>query len=179
MSIAEDLLRSSEEWALRVETARSEMLAAAERRQEAIFGAACEGMTVREIAASLSCSPAVVQHALTQARRRRPGFVRREDRVAWELHKAVALRLLEDPEPVLAAARRNIARLRTERRGAYAEGWVDEWEALIDGDTQRLAERMLAADERAIDMRQIGPFAGVLDEEERLVAIRKASPRAA
>ena len=177
--LAQQLLRDSAVFAERAGEARHAMLAAAERRQEAILGAASQGMTVRQIAEALGCSPAVVQHALTQARSRRPGFDRREERVAWELHKAVALKLEDDREEILAAARRNLARLRTEKLSPFAQGWVDEWEGLLGGDIDTLISRMLAPDERAIDMRQIGPFMGTLTQEERLVAIRKASPRAA
>ncbi|WP_212746908.1 helix-turn-helix domain-containing protein [Sinomonas gamaensis] len=107
---------------------------------------------------------------------RRP-LERREERVSWELHRAVADKLLRDPNPILAIARENIARMNEQPRSPYAQGWVDEWERLVAGPVPKLIARMLDSDERAIDLRQMGPFAGVLTQEERLAAIHRASGR--
>jgi hypothetical protein len=142
-----------------------------------VYSLAATGMTTDAVAGSLGWTQSDVVAAVSLARSRRPTMERREDRVAWELHRAVVDHLRAERGRVLALAARNIARLRETRRSPLAEGWVDEWEALLAGPDGPLVERMLGTDERSVDMRQIGPFAGVLTQDERLIAIRKASWR--
>jgi hypothetical protein len=60
-------------------------------------------------------------------------------------------------------------------RGGIA--WIDDWDRLLDGPTDRLVEVCVSEDEYAIDMRQVGPFMGVLTQEERLEAIERARTR--
>lgn len=107
----------------------------------------------------------------------RPVFERREVRVAWELHRAVAAKIEADRDSVVAVARKNLARMRQGIRSGFYLGWLDEWEKLLEGDQSMLFDRMLADDERAIDMRQVGPFVGVLTQAERIAAIRRATGR--
>ena len=147
----------------------------AETGDEAVFGLRAEGRPVRVIAADLGCDIAVVEEAIDRARRRRPGLDLTEERIAWELHRAVAEKLQHDRAQVVEIARRNLARLRQEKRQSPAAAWIEEWESLLDGDPRRLLERMLASDEHAADLRRLAPFAGSLTEAERLLAIRKAS----
>jgi len=52
---------------------------------------------------------------------------------------------------------------------------VRDWSALLAGPVENLIEVMLRPDERSIDLRQMTPFAGVLTDEERLLAIHKAT----
>ncbi|QHC60486.1 helix-turn-helix transcriptional regulator [Rathayibacter sp. VKM Ac-2760] len=107
------------------------------------------------------------QHAPQQSERR-------EDRVARELHRSVAGRLIEDPDAVLALVPANVRRLRTRVRGG-AGALLDVWEDLAARrEIGRLVDVMLSTSARAIEMRQVSPFAGVLDEEERLRAIGRA-----
>jgi transcriptional regulator with XRE-family HTH domain len=99
---------------------------------------------------------------------------RREDRVARELHRSVAGRLIEDPDAVLALVPANVRRLRTRVRGGSG-ALLDVWEDLAARrELGRLVDVMLSTSERAIEMRQVSPFAGVLNEEERLRAIGRA-----
>jgi predicted ABC-class ATPase len=101
---------------------------------------------------------------------------RREERVALELHRAVATKLLENPSAVLSVVPSNIERLRRVVRGAAAESWLDEWANLAD---QRrvgaLIDVMLGTDRRSVDMRQTSPFLGVLTKDERVAAISRAA----
>lgn len=60
-------------------------------------------------------------------------------------------------------------------RGDLAQQWLDEWEALLDGPPERLVHVFLGEDEHSIDLRQVSPFAGALDESERLAAIARAN----
>lgn len=100
---------------------------------------------------------------------------RREDRVALELHRAVAEIARRDPERVREVGLRNLARMRERRQSPQSAGWLDEWESLLIGPVDALIEAMLAPGERAIDMRQVGPFVGLLDEPARLAAIARAA----
>ncbi len=99
---------------------------------------------------------------------------RREERVAHELHKKVAEHLLRDPDATLA----NVSRVATKARSKvdpYTAGLLDEWMRLADArDLPGLLHAMTATDHHSIDMRQVGPFNGVLSEPERLDAIRRA-----
>lgn len=178
-ALVESLLKEEATYARESKEAREVMIVAAERRQEAILGLHTEGLSVRVIARMLGCSAGVVQDAIERARSRRPPMSRREHRVSWELHRAVADRIRRDPGPVLSIARRNIARMNEQRRDEYAQSWVDEWERLVSGSVPALIKRMLDTDERASDLRQMTPFAGALTQDERVVAIHKAASRAA
>ena len=140
------------------------MLGASDLRAEAVFALWAEGMPVRKIAEVIGVSPSVSQRLLEKARESRPRLPRREERVSYELHRAVAEKIL-DPEPVLGKARTNLLRMSARTRGAYGQGWVAEWDELINGgDINRLVENMLRPDERGIDLRQMTPFAGVLSQ---------------
>lgn len=103
------------------------------------------------------------------------GLARREDRVAWQLHLAVAVKLLSNPAPVLARVPANLARQRKHVRGPGAHAWLDEWEALTSGPLDSLIALMLDTSAHSIDMRQVGPFIGVLTDAERLEAIARAN----
>lgn len=111
----------------------------------------------------------------------RPGsvapFERREDRVTYELHRAVAKKLVDDPERVLEVVPANIAMLRQQVRGDLAQRWLDQWEAASIGAVWELIRLMLGEDSNSKDLRQTSPFAGVLTQQERVVAIARASGR--
>jgi hypothetical protein len=104
---------------------------------------------------------------------------RREELVQFELHRALLGKLIGDFDGVRKIARRNLARSRSTVRGDQARAWLDEWSDLLDGPPERLVDVLLGADEHSIDLRQVSPFAGVLSEEERLAAIRRAGADAA
>lgn len=111
----------------------------------------------------------------------RPGsvapFERREDRVTYELHRAVAKKLVDDPERVLEVVPANIAMLRQQVRGDLAQQWLDQWETASRGPVRELIRLMLGEDSNSKDLRQTSPFAGVLTQQERVVAIARASGR--
>jgi transcriptional regulator with XRE-family HTH domain len=100
---------------------------------------------------------------------------RREQRLGLELHRAIARRLIDDPERVLAHARERIPALRASVRGDLAHSWVDEWEDHIESARLgAIVDRMLATDQRSIDMRQVSPWTGLLDRAERLAVLERA-----
>ena len=100
---------------------------------------------------------------------------RREERVSLELHRAIAKKLIDDPEFVLGFVPANIDRMRRVVRGPVAHGWLDEWATLARGSVGGLIDSMLGTDQRAIDLRQNSPFAGALTQEERIEAIERAA----
>jgi hypothetical protein len=101
---------------------------------------------------------------------------RREERVALELHRAVAQKLIDDPNRVLDFVPGNVARLAERVRGDVGHSWLAEWSELAEvGSIGGLVDVMLGTDRRSIDMRQVSPFMGVLTEPERLAAIDRAS----
>lgn len=101
-----------------------------------------------------------------------------EERVARELHRAAAKKLLDDPEAVLRVVPSNVDRLRRQVRGSSAESWLDEWSELGQtGSLGGLIDVMLGTDQRSINMRQTSPFLGVLTQSERISAIELARPR--
>ncbi len=65
---AAQALSDAREATREVHQARDWMLSAASRRQQALLQAHRTGLSVRQIASQLGCSPAVVQHAIQTAR---------------------------------------------------------------------------------------------------------------
>jgi len=100
---------------------------------------------------------------------------RREVRLNLALHRAVAKKLLEDPDAVTSIAIRNVPKIRANVFGRRPESLVDEWESLLHGPTGPLIAALLDESEHGIDLRQNSPFAGALTTEERLSVI--AGPR--
>jgi transcriptional regulator with XRE-family HTH domain len=115
------------------------------------------------------------RHSGARGRAHRAPFARREERVSYELHRAVVKKLVDDPENVLGMVSGNLSRLRENVRGPLAQRWLDEWERRASGPIGDLVQTMLGEDNEAIEMRQNSPFAGVLTQAERLEAISRAS----
>ncbi len=87
------------------------------------------------------------------------------------LHQVIAERLVADPDVVLAKAKANVATMRAADTARHAAGWLDQWEALLDGSLVELIDVMLSRSQIACDLRPSTPFAGVLTPAERLVAM--------
>jgi hypothetical protein len=100
---------------------------------------------------------------------------RREVRAQLELHRALLGKLIEDRDLIRRLAHRNITKSRSLVRGHEAQGWLDEWKTLVDGPPEDLVDILLGEDEHSIDLRQVSPFAGALNDEERLAAIQRAN----
>lgn len=128
--------------------------------------------TIDKALAAMGEAVVLSSRPINSSRRALP---RREDRVGLELHRTIAKKLIDDPERVLALVPSNVERMRSVVRGPYAHGWLDEWIALSSGPLGELVDRMLATDQRAIDLRQNSPFAGALTQPERVEAIARAA----
>lgn len=161
------------------EAARLLMLATARQRQEGIFSLHVLRMSIRQIAARLGCSPAVIQSALKTAKGSRPDTTRRDERVSYELHVELAHLLRREPERIKAIAQANLQRMRETSRNSLAVSWLDAWEDMLDLPVDELERRMLDDSELALELRQMSPFAGALSQDERSIAIRKAAYLAA
>ncbi len=96
----------------------------------------------------------------------------RAERRSLALHGRVLDHLLRDPDGVRARARRNLVVIR--RANPEAAPWLDEWERLVNGPLHELGAMLISTDDHACALRQSSPFAGVLSQEERLVALRGA-----
>ena len=95
-----------------------------------------------------------------------------EERSLW-LHRALVGPLLRDPDKVLAHARANIIRWRgAHRPDGMTKAWLSEWERLLDSGVDAVAEVLVSRAPHAVDLRANSPFAGVLDENERLAVHR-------
>ena len=101
------------------------------------------------------------------------GLERREERVAWELHRVIAAKLVEDSEPILARVAENIARIRVNVRGDLPNQWLDEWARLTATSLAETVRVLLDTSQYGIEMRQNGPFLGVLTQAEREAAIAR------
>lgn len=94
--------------------------------------------------------------------------------MTWELHRAVAQKLDEDPNGIIKRALLQTDIMKTRQRDTISRGWMMRWEELLRGDLEDLKAAMLDTDYEAEDLRQMSPFIGVLSQEERLLAIKKA-----
>lgn len=103
-------------------------------------------------------------------------LTRREDRVALELHRAVAAKLVMNPDDVLSVVPGNIRIMRDRIQGNAAQAGLERW-AFMAHNRQigTLIEQMLSTDSLSISMRQTSPFMGVLSEQERVAAIERAA----
>ena len=88
----------------------------------------------------------------------------RLDERSLALHQLIAAKVLADPA-LLDKARDNL------RRWQQMEGSpkpaLAEWEQILSGSTDQIAQFLTERSERATRLRQSSPFAGVLSETER------------
>lgn len=88
------------------------------------------------------------------------------DQIKLAQHKLIAKKLRENPEPIVALARRNLRRY-IARRPAPASYLWREWLALLEQNSvDRVVAVMTAKTEKATELRQASPFAGALTQEE-------------
>lgn len=100
----------------------------------------------------------------------RPDLTRDQLKALW-LHRAVAGRLVADPEPVLAKASANLVRLRQVHPTGMAALWLNRWQARLDEGLEAVLETLTSRDPMSIELRQNSPFAGVLSDTERLAVL--------
>ena len=94
----------------------------------------------------------------------------REDRRSLELHRAIAVRLSEDPDLVLARARQSLAQMVS--RVSKASQVLREWGVLLDRPLEMLLPVLTDPAPWARELRHVTPFAGVLSAADRAAVYR-------
>lgn len=95
----------------------------------------------------------------------------REDHRSLAYHQAVAKVLRQNPQAALQRAKPTLARMRKDH--PHAAVLLDQWQAWLELPIDELIARILDAGVLARDMRQVTPFAGVLDARERMRVLKK------
>lgn len=95
----------------------------------------------------------------------------RDQLKSWWLAFAVAAELVRDPESVLGAARANLARMQQSSIRGAGQVWLAEWEALMNGPVDELLDALTARSPRSRELRQNSPFAGVLEDRDRVAVL--------
>ena len=98
----------------------------------------------------------------------------RDQRRSLMLGHLVAAKLITEPVETLKAGRINLERMRSSSPRGSARIWLDEWHALLSGPPARVLEALTSRSQRARELRQNSPFAGVLTDEERALAAAMA-----
>jgi hypothetical protein len=97
--------------------------------------------------------------------------MRRENLKSIALHKAVVVKLRENPEFVLQKANSNLLKTEKKVTGKSGASWIYDWKNALNGSVENLVKFMLDTSEYANSLRQVSPFAGVLSNKERMTAI--------
>jgi transcriptional regulator with XRE-family HTH domain len=95
----------------------------------------------------------------------------REERRSLALHRAIARRLEETPEPTLRRARRTLARMA--RLHPAARPVLALWRAILERPTVEILEVLVDPRPLARELRHVTPFAGVLTAPERTSVYRE------
>jgi hypothetical protein len=96
----------------------------------------------------------------------RPELTRDQLKALW-LHRAVAGRLVSDPDAVLTKATTNLQRLRQVHPDGMAANWLERWQAVLDAGAEAVLDVLTSRTPDAVELRQNSPFAGVLPESDR------------
>jgi DNA-binding HxlR family transcriptional regulator len=86
------------------------------------------------------------------------------------LHLEVGKKLMRKPE-LLNAARERLKRMRV--TAPYAKAYLEHWESLLSGPIEPVLRVFGAYDEEAKALRHVSPFAGALNEKERILVLRR------
>lgn len=99
----------------------------------------------------------------------------REERRSLAFHEVIAQRLQEDPERVIAKARRTLVKM---RKVAPTSRPIAEWRVLLDRPPSDLLPVLTDPSPWARELRHVTPFAGVLSARERAEVIRATREQA-
>jgi uncharacterized heparinase superfamily protein len=95
-----------------------------------------------------------------------PPMTRDQLKALW-LHRAVAGRLVADPDGVMDRAVANLERLRTIHPDGMTAVWLDRWRAIFRQGAESVLETLTSVAPDAVELRQNSPFAGTLPEADR------------
>jgi hypothetical protein len=102
----------------------------------------------------------------------------RSERRSWKLHCQLAHHLTDSTlaqwQPTIE---RNLRQLRAGVTGQPHTRNLDRWESLVKhGDVAGLYRVLTQLDRESIEMREVSPLGGLLADDERMQALRKATP---
>jgi excisionase family DNA binding protein len=100
------------------------------------------------------------------ARVLRSALTRDQERSLW-LHRAVAGRVVIDPDRTMAKAQANISKLASIHADTRAGQYVQRWAELLASGVDAVLEKLTSEAPEAVELRQNSPFAGVLSEVDR------------
>lgn len=95
----------------------------------------------------------------------------REDRRSLALHRAIARKLEESPDPTLRRARRTLDRMSRQQPGAWR--LLSTWRRVLRLPVAEIVEIMIDPRASARELRQVTPFAGILTAGERASVYRR------
>jgi excisionase family DNA binding protein len=98
------------------------------------------------------------------------GMTREAERSLW-LHRAVAGRLVLNPDGVMVLARDNLARLLATHPSGMSAVWLARWRGVVEDGVDAVLHVLTSGSGRAVELRQNSPFAGVLTEDERAAVL--------
>lgn len=107
-----------------------------------------------------------------------PGEAARErrERRSRGLGSALALAAEQDWPAARALALENLDRLELAVGANASRRVLDDWRRTIEAGPADVRAALVATGERAHDLRQLNPFAGLLTDRERRLALAAASP---
>jgi excisionase family DNA binding protein len=103
-------------------------------------------------------------------RRASHGLTRDQVRSLW-LHRAVAGRVAANPTTTIERARGNARRRLAQNPSSGSERWLRRWLELLDHGPEAVMQALTSTSPVSRELRQNSPFAGVLDESERLAIL--------
>jgi len=104
------------------------------------------------------------------------GRTTREAVVSLALGRLVASAVLRNPAQHVERARSRVAAIlegQASPRGQML--WAAEWRRVLDGPLEGVVATLIDPSEMGYELRQNIPFTGLLSDEERLEAVRRAS----
>lgn len=100
----------------------------------------------------------------------------RETVVSLALGRLIAAAVLRNPTPHVERARSRVAAILESQASPQGQRlWATEWQRLLDGPLEGVVAALIDPSERGYELRQNMPFTGLVADEERLEAVRRAS----
>lgn len=97
-----------------------------------------------------------------------------DQRRSLRLSYAIAGKLAQDPDTVLARAAANLDLMRSQHPRGQGAHWLEEWSKLLQGPLDELLQVLTGVSVRSRELRQNSPFAGVLSDDERAAVLAAA-----
>jgi hypothetical protein len=97
-------------------------------------------------------------------------LTREAERSLW-LHRAVAGRLVLDPDGVMDRAQGNLHRMVLTHPSGMSAAWLARWQEILDDGVDTVLDTLTSRATLAVELRQNSPFAGVLTQKQRTAAL--------